>query len=49
MKNNMNWYKKAQIENLSQFELSKMIRELIPQYRSLLDKEWNKTLTPEEK
>jgi len=45
----MNWYKKAQIENLSQFELSKMIRELIPQYKKFLDKEWDKTLTHEEK
>ena len=45
----MNWYKTAQYENLSQLELSKMIKELIPQFRELWDKEWNKTISPEEK
>lgn len=45
----MNWYKIAQSENLSQFELSKIIEELIPQYRELWEKEWNKTITSEEK
>lgn len=44
----MNWYKIAQYEDLNQFELVKMIQELNPIYMELLDKEWKKTISPEE-
>ena len=45
----MNWYKKAQYENLSQFELVKMIQKLNPIYLGFLDKERKNILSPEEK
>ena len=45
----MNWYKRAQFENLSQFEITKEIQKLNPIYLDFLDKEWNNTLSPEDK
>ena len=43
-----NWYKKAQYENLNQWELVKMIQKINPIYLELLDKKWGKTISPEE-
>jgi GNAT superfamily N-acetyltransferase len=44
----MNWYKKAQYEDLNQLELVKMIQKLNPIYLELLDKKWKNNLSPEE-